>query len=127
MAYGLKNDRLAVKMLFRPGSTAFWPDPDVSGPYPMWLREIAEVAAERPTSCLEITGHTSPTGPAALNERLSLLRAEYVKSRLENVRPELAQRTITNGVGSREMIIGTGRDDITDVLDRRVEFKSISC
>jgi outer membrane protein OmpA-like peptidoglycan-associated protein len=77
--------------------------------------------------CLEITGHTSATGPAPLNERLSALRAEYVKKRLETEAPLLVKRTIANGVGSRENMVGNGRDDATDALDRRVEFKVIGC
>jgi outer membrane protein OmpA-like peptidoglycan-associated protein len=124
--YGLKHDRLAVKFLFRPGSTAFVADRDVSGPYDMWLRQIARRASQA-QSCLEVTGHTSPTGPAALNERLSLLRAEFVKARLEGEAATLKSRTIANGVGSREVLIGTGADNATDALDRRVEFKRIGC
>ena len=124
--YGLDHQRLAVKFLFRPGSTAFVQDPKLSGPYPVWLTTIA-----RQTSgggkCLEVTGHTSPTGPEPLNERLSLLRAEYVKSRLEGTSPALAKRMIANGVGSRQTMIGNGRDDASDALDRRVEFKVIGC
>ena len=124
--YGLEHQRLAVKFLFRPGSTAFVQDPKLSGPYPVWLTTIA-----RQTSgggkCLEVTGHTSPTGPEPLNERLSLLRAEYVKSRLEGTSPALAKRMIANGVGSRQTMIGNGRDDASDALDRRVEFKVIGC
>jgi hypothetical protein len=56
--YGLAHGRLAVKFLFRPGSTAFWPDPAVSGPYPMWLRQIAIRVNER-AACLVVDGHTS--------------------------------------------------------------------
>jgi outer membrane protein OmpA-like peptidoglycan-associated protein len=124
--HGLARNRLVVKLLFKQASTAFWPDPAVSEQYPMWLGQIAQGAVRR-GSCLEVTGHTSPTGPAALNERLSLLRAEYVKSRLEAEAPALAGRVIANGVGSRETIVGTGRDDATDALDRRVEFKPLAC
>jgi outer membrane protein OmpA-like peptidoglycan-associated protein len=124
--YSLRNGRLAMKFLFMPGSTRFWPDPQVSEPYGMWLEQIAQRIA-RDGSCLEITGHTSPTGPAPLNDRLSFLRAEYIKSQLESEAPQLSRRTIANGVGSRETIVGTGADDATDVLDRRVEFKIIAC
>jgi hypothetical protein len=60
-----------------------------------------------------------------MNDSLSLLRAEYVQSRLENEQPLLKQRTVAAGVGSRENLIGTGRDDITDLLDRRVELRPI--
>lgn len=124
--YGLEHRRLAVKFLFRPGSTAFVFDPKLSGPYPVWLKSIATRTAGT-GSCLEITGHTSPTGPEPLNERLSMLRAEYVKSRLEIVSPVLAKRTIANGVGSKQTMVGNGRDDASDALDRRVEFKVIGC
>ncbi len=124
--YGLEHRRLAVKFLFRPGSTAFVPDPKLSGPYPFWLKAIA-MQTSGVAKCLEITGHTSPTGPEPLNERLSLLRAEYVKSRLEGTSPVLAKRMIANGVGSKQTMVGTGRDDASDALDRRVEFKVIGC
>lgn len=124
--YGLEHRRLAVKFLFRPGSTAFLPDPKLSGPYPLWLKTIALRAAGS-SSCLEVTGHTSPTGPEPLNERLSLLRADYVKARLERVSPALAKRMISNGMGSRQTLVGNGRDDASDALDRRVEFRVIGC
>ncbi len=124
--FGLEHKRLGVKFLFKPGSTAFWPDKKISEPYPIWLNEIAARTA-RKNSCLEITGHSSPTGPEPINERLSALRAEYVKSQIQRRQPELAKRTIANGAGSRETMVGTGSDDLTDALDRRVEFKVIGC
>jgi outer membrane protein OmpA-like peptidoglycan-associated protein len=124
--FGVQNKRLATKFLFRPGTTAFFNDPAVSGPYPIWLKEIASRSAKA-NVCLEITGHTSPTGPEPLNDRLSLLRAEYVKKRLEAEAPLLMKRTIANGAGSRETMVGNGRDDASDALDRRVEFKVIGC
>jgi hypothetical protein len=124
--YGLERRRLAVNFLFRPGTTVFVADPRLSGPYPVWLKTIA-VRTASAGSCLEVTGHSSPTGPEPLNERLSLLRAEYVKSRLEATTPSLAKRMIAIGVGSKQTMIGNGRDDATDALDRRVEFKVIGC
>lgn len=124
--FGLEHKRLGVKFLFRPGSTAFWPDKNLSEPYPIWLSEIAARTAKR-QSCLEITGHTSATGPEPMNERLSQLRAEYVKSRLEKLAPALGKRIIANGVGSRQSMVGNGKDNATDALDRRVEFKVIGC
>ena len=124
--HGLSRKRLAVKFLFKPGSTAFIPTPAVSGAYPVWLTQIAQRSAQA-NACLEVSGHTSRTGPEPLNERLSLLRAEYIKQRLESEAPQLARRTIASGVGSRENLIGTGRDDLTDALDRRVVFKVIDC
>jgi hypothetical protein len=124
--FGLENKRVGVKFLFRPGTTAFIADRKLSEPYPVWLAQIASRAARR-NSCLEVAGHTSPSGPEPMNERLSLLRAEYVKSRLDQFSPGLGKRTIANGLGSREALIGNGKDDGSDALDRRVEFKVIGC
>ena len=124
--YGLERGRLAVKFVFRPGSTAFWPDRAISGPYPMWLRQIAARTDAR-AACLEVEGHTSPTGPATMNERLSLARAERVRARLVAQRPGLRDRLEAEGVGSREPVGGTGADDASDVLDRRVEFEPRTC
>lgn len=124
--FGLEHQRVAVKFLFRPGATAFMADPKLTEPYPMWLSQIASRSA-RKNACLEISGHTSRTGPEPMNERLSLLRAEFVKSRLDQQSPGLGKRIIANGVGSRENLVGTGKDDASDALDRRVEFKVIGC
>jgi len=125
VAYGLKRNRLAVKFLFEPGSARFYQDPQVSGQYGLWLQQIGQQAA-KVGSCVEVTGHTSPTGSAALNERLSFLRADYVKSRLQHDAPQLKDRLVTNGVGSSANLVGTGKDDASDALDRRVELKPIS-
>jgi outer membrane protein OmpA-like peptidoglycan-associated protein len=122
--YGLRKKRLAVKFLFRPGSVRFSTDNQFSGAYGMWLHQIA-LGTAASHECLQVTGHTSPSGPAALNDSLSLLRAEYIQSRLEGDDPALKKRTVAAGVGSRENLIGTGKDDKTDDLDRRVELKPI--
>ena len=124
--YGLANKRLAVQFLFKPGSTAFLPNPQVSGPYPLWLKQIATHSANS-NACLEIAGHTSPTGPEPLNQRLSLRRAEYIKQRLDSQAAELGKRTIAAGKGSSENLVGTGKDDLSDALDRRVSFQVIDC
>jgi outer membrane protein OmpA-like peptidoglycan-associated protein len=124
--YGLKSDKLAVKFLFKPGSTQFSTDRSVRAPYDAWLEKIAERTAAK-QGCLEIVGHTSATGLPAINDRLSGLRADYVKDRLEDNNRALRGRLISNGKGSREMIVGTGKDDASDALDRRVEFKTAKC
>lgn len=121
VGYGFKTDRLAVKILFTPGSAVFARGTEFSGQYGLWLKQIAGQASESP-QCIDITGHTSPTGAPALNERLSLLRASYVKSRLDADAPQISSRTVAEGRGSSQTLIGTGRDDASDALDRRVEF-----
>jgi outer membrane protein OmpA-like peptidoglycan-associated protein len=122
--YGLEKRRLAVKFLFRPGSVRFADDKTFNGNYDMWIDQIAQRAAATNT-CLQISGHTSPTGTAALNDRLSLLRAEYIQSRLEEDSGQLKDKTLAVGKGSRENLIGTGKDDMSDMLDRRVELNPI--
>jgi outer membrane protein OmpA-like peptidoglycan-associated protein len=123
--YGLDNNALGVKILFRPGSTSFDTAQQTTGPYDMWLREIASHSASRQV-CLQVTGNTSPSGSAALNDQLSQLRAEYVKGRLEEDAPGLRGHLIATGVGAKNNLVGTGSDDLSDALDRRVEFKVVT-
>ena len=126
VAFGISNNNLGVKFLFNPGTTEFWSDQKVSGPYPMWLRQIARQSAAA-KACMNIVGHTSHTGSPTLNDRLSEQRAAYIKQRLESEAPELSSRSGASGMGFRENIVGTGTDDARDALDRRVEFKIVSC
>jgi outer membrane protein OmpA-like peptidoglycan-associated protein len=123
---GLANRSLGVKFLFNPGTTDFWSDPKVSGPYAFWLRQIARQAATA-KACMNVVGHTSKTGSEATNDRLSRQRAEYIKDRLEKEAAGLNGRLRSSGVGFRENIVGTGTDDVRDALDRRVEFKVTEC
>lgn len=126
VALGLATNNLAVKFLFRPRSTEFWPDPKISGPYPFWLKQIAgEVATSK--RCLAVIGHSSRTGSEQVNDRLSLQRAEAIKAKLVSESGELGDRIQTSGAGYRENLIGTGTDDLRDALDRRVEFRVVSC
>jgi hypothetical protein len=121
--YGLDNNRLGVKFLFRPGSTGL-ETTQAGPPYNMWLQEIATRSAQKRV-CLQVTGNTSKSGSPALNDRLSLLRAEYIKGRLEDDASAMRGRVIADGIGSKANLIGTGSDDDADALDRRVEFKVI--
>ncbi len=124
--FGLEQNNLAVKLLFRPGSTLFLREAQVSAAYPTWLAQIGQRAMQR-KACLDISGHTSVTGPEPMNQRLSLMRAQYVKQRLDATAPALAKRTKAEGKGSSENISGLGTDDARDALDRRVVFKARDC
>ena len=124
---GLATNNLAVKLLFQPGSsTEFWPVPGLSGMYPMWLRQIAR-AAQSSKTCLNIVGHTSRSGSEALNDKLSLSRAETVRRLLEAEARGLAGQLTATGMGYRSNVVGTGSDDASDAIDRRVEFKVVAC
>jgi outer membrane protein OmpA-like peptidoglycan-associated protein len=126
-ALGLATNNLAVKLLFRPNSaTEFWPGRDLSGVYPMWIRQISK-AVQTTNVCLKVTGHTSRSGSEQVNDRLSLSRAETIKGLMTKEVPTLTSKLSTAGVGYRENIIGTGSDDASDAVDRRVEFKVVDC
>jgi hypothetical protein len=126
VAYGIANQQLGVKFLFNPGSTVFWSETKISGPYPMWIHEIAKASADAKV-CMDIIGHTSRTGSAAYNDTLSMQRARYIQQRLVGESTSLGDRTTPSGKGFRENIIGSGTDDAVDALDRRVEFKIVNC
>jgi outer membrane protein OmpA-like peptidoglycan-associated protein len=124
--YGIRNKQLGVKFLFNPGSTVFWSDPKVSGPYAMWLRQIAGLSTQAAV-CLDVVGHTSRTGTEPVNDALSLQRANVIRQKLVAESSVLGDRTRASGKGFRENIIGNGTDNAVDALDRRVEFKIVGC
>ena len=126
VAMGIGANQLGVKFLFNPGGTTFWSDPKVSGAYDMWLRQIAR-ESNWANVCMDIVGHTSHTGPAAFNDALSLKRAGFIRQRLMAEARNLDSRTRADGKGFRENIVGSASDDVVDALDRRVEFKIVSC
>jgi|RhiMethySRZTD1v2_1073278.scaffolds.fasta_scaffold24084_5 outer membrane protein OmpA-like peptidoglycan-associated protein len=125
--YGLASERLAAKFLFNPNSAKFASAQAGGWEYGMWLQQIASRTAEA-DKCLEVVGHTTATGSVDGNERLSLQRAEYIQGRLQRVSGgDRSTRFAAKGVGARELIVGTGMDDASDALDRRVEFKTTAC
>jgi outer membrane protein OmpA-like peptidoglycan-associated protein len=126
VALGIAYNQLGVKFLFNPGSTEFWSDPKVSGPYAMWLRQIAKESTTA-RACMDIVGHTSKTGSEQANDALSLQRANFIRQKLTADAPVLVSRTKTSGMGFRQNIVGSGSDNAVDALDRRVEFKIIPC
>ncbi|WP_232540156.1 OmpA family protein [Azohydromonas aeria] len=120
------NNSLGVKFLFSPNSTDFWPEPKISGPYPLWLRQIARhVAASK--ACMNVVGHTSRSGSESYNDRLSERRALAIRQKLVAESAELGPRLQSSGAGFRQNLIGTGTDDASDALDRRVEFRMLAC
>ncbi|MEO6712912.1 MAG: OmpA family protein [Mycobacteriales bacterium] len=126
VASGLEQKRLPMKLLFRPGGTQFNAIGDLPQQYQIWLTSIAQQASHA-NSCMRIVGHTSRTGNAGANERLSRQRAEAVQKMLEQNNRTLGARLSAAGAGSREALVGLGTDDQRDALDRRVEFRVVDC
>ncbi|MCE9660082.1 MAG: OmpA family protein [Burkholderiales bacterium] len=126
VALGIAYNELGVKFLFNPGSTDFWSDTKVSGPYGMWLRQIAKEGTAAKV-CMNVVGHTSKTGSEQVNDTLSLARANAIRQKLSAESAVLGTRTKTVGMGFRQNIVGSGTDNAVDALDRRVEFKITPC
>jgi outer membrane protein OmpA-like peptidoglycan-associated protein len=126
VAYGLTQKNLSIKFLFNPGSTEFWADARLTSAYGMWLRQIARQASNA-KACMDIVGHSSKTGPEAVNDSLSAKRASFIRQKLSAESTELASRTRTVGMGSRNNLVGSGTDDVVDAPDRRVDFTIVDC
>jgi outer membrane protein OmpA-like peptidoglycan-associated protein len=123
---GLEAKKLPIKLFFNPGTTTLIQNADLRAQYAVWLREVAAQVGGRET-CVKIVGHTSRTGSAEANDALSRRRAVTVQEALERQNKKLQSRLTVEGVGSREVIIGLGTDDLRDALDRRVEFRTVDC
>ncbi|HEV7578462.1 MAG TPA: OmpA family protein [Caldimonas sp.] len=123
---GLDAKKLPIKMFFNPGTTTLLQSADLQAQYAVWLQEVASQVGARET-CLRVVGHTSRTGDPAANDVLSQKRAAVIKQSLERQNRKVAPRIGADGVGSREVIVGLGTDDLRDALDRRVEFRTVDC
>jgi len=123
---GLELKRLPMKLLFQPGRTTFVTSGDLPAQYSIWLASLAEQAGRTP-ACVRVVGHTSRTGSAAANERLSRQRAEVVQKMLEKDNRTLSSKLSAAGAGSKEALVGLGTDDMRDAIDRRVEFRVVDC
>ena len=123
---GMDAKRLAVKFNFSQGGASLAKD---ASPYDRWVKELAIQSSKATASgtCMEVSAHTGRAGSEPLNQRLSLQRAEYVKQRLVTERKDLASKITAKGYGSSEALVATGRDDSSDALDRRIEFKPAAC
>ncbi len=126
VASGLDLKRLPVKLLFKPGGTAFNSVGDLPQQYQVWIKALAQELGKA-RACVRVVGHTSRTGSARLNEVLSRQRAESVMGQLARDNRSLGTRLSASGVGSREALVGLGTDDLRDALDRRVEFRVVDC
>ncbi|ENU89875.1 outer membrane protein omp38 [Acinetobacter sp. CIP 102529] len=70
---------------------------DIKPQYKSEIAKVAEKLGEFPNATARIEGHTDNTGPRKLNERLSLARANSVKSALVNEYNVDASRLSTQG------------------------------
>lgn len=126
IAHELARGRLPLKLLFQPGETRYLADPRVSGPYGMWLRQLAGPLLASP-SCLSLIGHAGPSALEQETTELPLRRALAVQRQLEALAPALAGRLRSEVATPDEILVGSASDDWRDALDRRVDFKLRPC
>ncbi len=95
--------------------------------YNIFIKQIANLVAAVPECKIEIIGHCSRSGSEGYNDKLSLQRAQWIQKKMASIAPKVMNKSKTFGRGFRENIVGTGKDDLTDEIDRRVEFKFSQC
>jgi len=120
-----ETGEIASKITFSPNSTV--PVESKNNLYNIYMKEIAKLVESVPACRIKIIGHSSRTGKEAYNDNLSLQRASWIQKYMSSSVPDIMNKSEINGRGFRENIVGTGADDITDEIDRRVEFKFSKC
>jgi outer membrane protein OmpA-like peptidoglycan-associated protein len=126
LRHELDQGRLPIKLLFQPGEARYLADARVSAPYGAWLRRIAD-AMLAGDSCLALRGHAGPSAVEQYSTGLALRRAQLVQRQLETLAPALKGRLHSQAAESVEPLIGSASDDLSDALDRRVDFALASC
>ena len=126
VAVALAENNLSIRFLFRVNSTDFVADSRLVEQYRLWVRQLAAQLA-RARTCVDVQGHSSKSGSDEYNDKLSLERANALRRQLQAEAPALAPLLRASGRGSRENLVGSGSDDASDAIDRRVEFRIIGC
>jgi outer membrane protein OmpA-like peptidoglycan-associated protein len=121
----IETNGISSKITFDPNSTV--PIASKGGLYTIYMRQVAHLVASKSSCRLKIIGHCSKTGSEAYNDQLSLQRAQSIQRQMSAFTPEIIRRSEAIGRGFHDNIVGTGRDDVTDEIDRRVEFKFSQC
>lgn len=120
---GLSAEKLAVRFNFKPGATGF---DDSNKAYPSWLKEIGTQSAKL-SECVEVGGHTTRSGSAAVGEVLARQRAEFVRQKISLTVPAFSKKSTAQGYGASKNVVGTGANDASDSLDDRIEFRKTAC
>ena len=113
------NNLTSVKVTFESGILFATNKSDLSAAAKKSLKEFADVMADMPETDITIWGHTDNTGSDAVNEKLSLARANSVKSFLEGA-GIAADRMETAGK-SYSMPVATNETKEGRAQNRRVE------
>lgn len=121
----LETNEVTSKITFGPNSKQ--PMESKIAQYNIYMKQIANLVASSRSCKIKIIGHCSKTGAASYNDKLSLQRAAWIQGKMASYALGILSKSQIIGRGFRENIVGTGTDDITDEIDRRVEFKFTDC
>ncbi|MBI5018597.1 MAG: hypothetical protein HZB55_24340 [Deltaproteobacteria bacterium] len=121
----VETGEIESKIIFGPGLKE--PVESNASLYNIYVRQIANFVAAVPRCQLKIVGHCSKTGSEAYNDKLSQERALWIQKQMSAYAPQITSKSTAIGRGFHENIVGTGRDDVTDQVDRRVEFVFMDC
>jgi outer membrane protein OmpA-like peptidoglycan-associated protein len=111
---------ISSKIFFNPRSIV--PMESKADIYKIYMKQIANFVASNPKCKVKIIGHCSRTGTESYNDKLSRVRAGWIQKQMAIYSPEVMNQSDPIGRGFHDNIVGTGRDDVSDQIDRRVEF-----
>ena len=103
-----KVETLQPIVIFRQGKSVIDPAQYAS------IEMIAKYMKNHPEANVKVLGYASPEGPAELNQKLSVQRAEVVKNALINKYKIAASRITTEGLGA------------TDKLSDEIDFNRVA-
>lgn len=126
LSAGFDAGNISIKILFKVNGTEFVDVGDLSAQYKLWTKSMGLTMLAK-SKCLDVTGHASKSGSSEYNERLSLQRAAKVVATIQHASPSTAGKLKAYGKGFQETIVGSGSNDVTDAIDRRVEFNVKAC
>lgn len=117
---------LAIRILFKVNGTDFVDVGDLAQQYRLWTKSMGQVIAAK-SRCLDVVGHASRSGSAEYNDRLSFQRANRIAGMIQQQTTATQGKVKAFGKGFQETIVGSGANDASDAIDRRVEFVVKTC
>ena len=126
VAHGMATRRMGLLLPFKADAAELPTGKQLTQPLPMWWKQIAQRVPQKGGTCLDISGHASEGGNDAGNS-VSFRRAFVVRTQLIERAPNLSSATVVNGLGTRQRLVGSGANDASDALDRRVELTLKDC
>ena len=121
-----ENHRLDLRLRFRTNSPAFLPDPELAKGYAWWLKHTA-LFMRKNRFCLDISGHSSRSADKIKAAQLTLSRAKTIQGVMSITYPGIIKKSHVEGEGFQKNLVGSGANDASDAVDRRIELSVIDC